>query len=102
MLGTGVVEVSQLVESQLAIAFSRTGQASFVAAIRGQFGELCHVLVSRSRGIAVAQTAAACELLQAGVDHAAPESMLEALMKIADFPEFIFDPAQLPPPLKIA
>jgi hypothetical protein len=32
----GVVKVGQLVESQLAIAFSRTEQVGLVAAVRGQ------------------------------------------------------------------
>src|SRR5580704_13621233 len=95
VLGAGVVEVGELVEGQLAVASDRTDEAGFVAAICGQLGESLQVLVSRGRGIAVAQTAAAGELLQAGVDHAAPESMLEALMKVADFPELVFDPARL-------
>src|SRR6266853_4338369 len=40
MLGAGVVEVGELVESQFAVAFGRTDQASAVAALRGQFAEL--------------------------------------------------------------
>ena len=93
VLGAGVVEVGELVEGQLAIAFGGAEQIGFIAAIRGQFAELLHVLVARSRGIAVAQAAAAGDLLQAGVDHAAPEAMLESLMKVADLPELVFDPA---------
>ena len=50
VLGAGVVEVGELVEGQLAIAFRRTEQVGFVAAVRGQFGELLQPLVSqRSR-----------------------------------------------------
>ena len=48
----GVVEVGELVESQLAIAFGRTEQVGFVAAVRGQLGEFLQVLISRGGGIA--------------------------------------------------
>ena len=59
------------------------------------------MLVSGSGWIAVAQAASAGELLQPGVDHSAPESMLEALMEVADLPEFVLDPARFHSLLKI-
>ena len=102
VLGAGVIEVGELVESQLAIAFGGTNEVRFIAAVRGEFGQFLQVLVSRSRGIAGAQAASAGELLQAGVDHAAPESMLESLVEVADLPELVFDPARFHSPLKIA
>ena len=65
----------------------------FVAAIRGQFGELLHVLIAGVWRIAVVEAASSGELLQAGVEHSCEKSMLESLMEVADLPEFIFDPA---------
>ena len=47
VLGAGVVEVGELVEGQLAIAFGGADEMGFVAAVRGQFGELLQVLISR-------------------------------------------------------
>ena len=47
VLRAGVVEVGQLVEGQLAIAFGRAEQMGFVAAVRGQFGQLLQMLISR-------------------------------------------------------
>src|SRR6185437_415689 len=93
VLGAGVIEVGELVESQLAVAFRGAEEMGVVAALGRQFGEFLEVLISRGRVIAVVQTAATAELLQASVDHAAPESVLEALMKVADLPEFALDPA---------
>ena len=45
------------------------------------------------RGIAVAQAAAAGDHLQPGVEHARKHAVLESLMQVANFPEFVFDPA---------
>src|SRR5438045_1993950 len=42
--------------------------------------------------IALAQSATAGALLQAGMNHAAQAAMLESLMKVADLPKLIFDP----------
>ncbi len=47
VLGAGVIEVGELVEGQLAVAFGRADQMSFVAAVRRQFGKLLQVLVAR-------------------------------------------------------
>src|SRR5207249_3479231 len=44
------------------------------------------------REISLTHSAAARDLLQAGMDHAAQESMLESLMEVADFPKLFFDP----------
>ena len=66
---------------------------SFGATVRGKLGELLQILVSRGRRRVIVQAASAGDLLQAGIDHAAPESMLEALMKITDLPKLVFDPA---------
>ena len=35
------------------------------------------------------------------LNHAAPESVLEALMEVADLPEFVFDPARFDSLLEI-
>src|SRR5438128_1932103 len=93
MLGTRVTEVGELVEGELAVAFERTEQARFVAAVSRQHGELLHALITGGGGIAVAQAAPAGELLKSGMEHSGPESVLEALMEVTDLPEFAFDPA---------
>ena len=47
VLGAGVIEVGEFVESKFAVAFGRAEQMRFRAAIGGQVGELLHVLVAR-------------------------------------------------------
>ena len=47
VLGAGVIEVGEFIESQFAIAFGRAEQVSFVAAVRRQPGKLLQVLVAR-------------------------------------------------------
>ena len=39
------------------------------------------------------QAAAAGELLQSRVHHAGDQTVFKALMEVAHFPEFVFDPA---------
>src|SRR4029077_16363189 len=48
MFRARVVEVGELVESDLAVASSGAEEVCFVAAIRWQFGELPHMLIARS------------------------------------------------------
>src|ERR1700738_5079294 len=93
VLRARVIKVSELVERQLAIAFGRAEQASFLAAVGRQVTQLFHARVSGSSRIAVAQAASAGELLDAGVEHPAPETVFEPLVKISHLPEFFFDPA---------
>src|ERR1700751_322102 len=93
VLGAGVVEVGELVESKLAVALRRAKQMGFGAAVGGKFCELFHVLVAEMRGVAVAKGAAAGELLQARVEHAREKSLFKSLMKVAHLPQFFFDPA---------
>src|SRR5437773_1148425 len=68
---------------------------SFVAAIRRKHGQFLHALIPRGRWIAVTQAASAGNLLQTGMQHSPPESVLEALMEVANLPQLIFDPARL-------
>src|SRR5438132_13135807 len=42
--------------------------------------------------IALAYPAAACELLQTSMNHAAHETVLKSLVEVTDFPKFISDP----------
>jgi hypothetical protein len=56
MLGAGVVEIGQLVESKLSVALRRTEQVSFVAAIGAQVGQLPHVLIAGRSRVSAAQT----------------------------------------------
>src|SRR5207237_7472876 len=42
--------------------------------------------------IALAYPAAACELLQTSMDHAAHETVRKSLVEVTDFPKFISDP----------
>src|SRR5260370_8421992 len=46
-------------------------------------------------GIPVVQTVSSRNQLQRSVEHASVESVLESLVHVADFPEFVFDPAGL-------
>src|SRR5580700_5795096 len=93
MLGARVIKVSELVEGEFAVALRGAEQMRFVASVGGQLGKLLHVLMARGRGIPVAQAASSGELLYAGVEQAGEESVLESLMKVADLPKLIFDPA---------
>ena len=93
MLGAGMIKICQLVKCKLAIAFGIAEQMCFVAAISGKYRQFLHALISGSRRIAVADPAPPSELLQAGVQHSAPESVLEALMKVTNLPQLVFDPA---------
>ena len=70
VLGAGVIEVGELVEGQLAVAFGGTEQMRFGAAVGGQVGELASWLVPGVSRDSVAQAASAGDLLQAGVEHA--------------------------------
>ncbi len=88
-----MIKISQFVESQLAVAFDRAEQMRFSAAIGGQLGKLLHVLWPAVVGVAGTQAAPASKLLNAGVEHACPEAVLESLMEVAHFPQFVFDPA---------
>ena len=74
----------------------------FIPAIRRQFGKLFHTFISRLRWIAIAKTAPSGELLQSGMKHAGPETMVEALMEVADLPELVFDPTGFDSLLKTA
>src|SRR5690349_20852426 len=74
VLGAGVVEVGELVESELAIAFGVVQQVGVGAAVGGQLRQLLHARMSRSGSIPSVQAATAGELLQAGVNHAVPKS----------------------------
>ena len=49
VLGAGVIEIGELVEGELAVAFGGAEQVGFGAAVGGQFGELVHVLVAGVR-----------------------------------------------------
>ena len=93
MLGARMIKVGELIESKLAIAFRRAEQMSFVAAVRGQLGKLLHVLMAGRAKVSIAQPPAACELLNSSVEQTRKESILESLMKVADFPKLLFDPA---------
>src|SRR5580692_2443223 len=93
MLGARVIQVGELVEGELAVALDGAKQVRFVASIGGQLGKLLHVLKTRGPGVAVAQAASSGELLYTGVKQAREESVLESLMKVANLPKLIFDPA---------
>src|SRR2546426_2471938 len=93
MLRTRVIKIGELVDGELAVAFGVAEQRSFVAAIRGKHGQFLHALIARGRWIAVTQAASAGNLLQTGMQHSPPESVLEALMEVANLPQLIFDPA---------
>src|SRR4030088_2499745 len=45
-------------------------------------------------GIPIAQAASAGDELQGSMKHAGVESVRESLVHVADFPEFVFDPAR--------
>src|SRR5260370_40112379 len=51
--------------------------------------------MSSLSGIPVAQTMSSRDQLQRSVEHASVESVLESLVHVADFPQFVFDPAGL-------
>src|SRR5438445_10599502 len=57
--------------------------------------ELAHMLMSSLSGIPVVQTVSSRNKLQRSVEHASLESVLESLVHVADFPEFVLDPAAL-------
>src|SRR5258708_32740523 len=65
---------------------------SLIAAIVRTSGELVHVLVHGVRRIAIADAASAGYELQGSVEHSRVKALLESLMHVADFPEFLFDP----------
>ena len=65
----------------------------FCYAVLRQLIQLPHAGVASGASVAVAHAASAGDLLDSGVDHAAPEAMFEALMEVANFPQFVFDPA---------
>src|ERR1700730_11751260 len=66
---------------------------SFRPSLGRKLCELAHVLMSSLSGIPVVQTASSRNQLQRGVEHASVESVLESLVRVADLPEFVFDPA---------
>src|SRR5690242_15060121 len=55
--GSGVVEIGELIEGELAVALGRPEQVGFRSAVGGQIAQLVHVLEISFGGIAVAQTA---------------------------------------------
>src|SRR5580692_1768031 len=93
MLGARVIQVGELVEGELAVALGGAKQVRFIASVGGQLGKLLHVLIACGAGVAVVQAAASGELLYTGVEQAGEESMFESLMKVANLPKLIFDPA---------
>src|SRR2546428_9539665 len=57
--------------------------------------ELAHMLMSSLSGMPVVQTVSSRNKLQRSVEHASVESVLESLVHVAGFPEFVLDPAAL-------
>ncbi len=102
VLRTRVIQIGELVERKLAIAFRGTEQVSLGASVGRKFSELAHVFVSGFCRIAVAQAAAASDHLQRGVEHAGVESVFKTLVHVAHFPELFFDPAGFDFFLKLA
>ena len=72
-----------------------------IATVRGQFAQLPQVLIAGCSRIAVVKAASARDLLQAHVEHAGPQAMLEALVEVADLPELFFNPAGFDAALEI-
>ena len=57
--------------------------------------------IAGSGSSAIAQAASSGDLLQSGIQHSHPKAAFESLMKVADFPELIFDPTLLDLLLKL-
>src|ERR1700756_508914 len=72
----------------------------FIATVRRKIGKLFHAIVAGFRRVAAVETAAAGDLLQAGVEHSCPQAVLESLVEVADFPEFVLNPTVFDPTLK--
>src|SRR6266567_7885632 len=89
-----MIKIGELVESQRSIAFGIPEQMTFRAAVGRQVTQVLHSRVPGRPRIAIAQAASAGQLLDARVERPAPEAAFKALMKIAHFPEFVFDPAR--------
>src|SRR5215467_10218953 len=95
MLRARMIKIGKLVKRQLAIALRPADQILLRTTICRKLIELFHPRVNSGSGVAVAHATAAGELLNAGVNHATPEAVLEALMEVAHFPELFPNPAVL-------
>ena len=93
VLGAGVVEVGELVEGQLAVAFGGTEQVGFVAAIGGLAGERLQVLVTGVRRQRVAAGPPLKIVCRPVLKMPAIMPFFESLMEVAHRPEFVLDPA---------
>src|SRR5882762_8985914 len=93
VLGAGVVEVGELVEGELAVAFGVAEQMLFGTAVDWERCQRPEVFVAGVRGVTSVEAAAEGDLLEGSVDEARVKALLEALMKIADLPKFFPDPA---------
>ncbi len=82
VLGAGVVEVGELVEGQLAVALGPAGDLLGLIPA-GSLGQGAHARVAGVGAIALAEPAAAGDLLQRGVGHALHQAALESLVEIA-------------------
>src|SRR5690349_35914 len=102
VLRARVIEVGQLVERELAIAFRVSDQISFRTAVSRQILQLLHSRIAGCRLIAISDAASSSNLLKTGVNHAAPESLFETLVEVAHFPKFLFDPTVFNPCLKLS
>src|SRR5689334_4045076 len=96
-----MIEVGQLVECELAVAFRISDQMSFRPTVWSQILQLFHACITRCRLIAISDATAAGDLLKASVNHAAPESLFEALVEVPNLPEFFLDPTALDSILKL-
>lgn len=95
MLGAGVIEVGELVEGELAIAFRRAKQMRFRAAVGSQVRQFFKSFGPGTVGGTATQATSTGELLNPGVQHSPPEAMLESLVEVSNFPEFLFNPARV-------
>src|SRR5258708_3111676 len=101
MLGAGMIEVGEFVEGELAVAFSGTKHVLFGASAGGEVGERLQVLVARTRWRAVAE-AAVKNFLESSVEHSGDHAILESLVKVAYWPELVFNPAGFDAALELA
>src|SRR5438046_9065607 len=82
---SGVIDVREAIEGELAIAFKSFRSRAAVDFLVG--------FVARVRPHGIKQTAPAGTLLESGVDKAAAPSMLERRMEIPHMPSFFVDVA---------
>src|SRR5690349_10432655 len=101
VLRPGMIEVGELVKGLPAVSFCGSDEVRLRAPTRRKFAQSLHPREAWRRRVTIAQASSAGKLLDAGVNHTAPEPVLETLMEVPNLPQLLLDPTVFDPRLEL-